>query len=294
MNSGGWSCVQPLPGAITCASTVTRLNCGLCIESLPTRDRKPQDSSFPSPAPKQPTSREAEKIASAYDALAPEYDSQLRPAISLRHQLWERMDALFPAGSCVLDVTAGTGLDVLHLIERGAHVIAAAISPHMLAQLKLKAPGVETRILAFNPLGTVRFTPTLNGIISTFAGLNTSPDLRSFTASAARLLDRNAVLFIHTLTPWPVREIGGSLIHLKWSEGWSKLTRPDRAVALGDRSIRHYLYSPVALYRRVFSADFRLQRVEGQGLFTEPAADNRSWLRGWETTLSGRCPFHSL
>src|SRR5260370_22511807 len=120
MNSGGWSCVQPLPGAITCASTVTRLNCGLCIESLPTSDRKPQDSSFPSPAPKQPTSREAEKIASAYDALAPEYDSQLRPAISLRHHLWDRIDGLFPTGSSVLDVTSGPELVVLHLVGRRA------------------------------------------------------------------------------------------------------------------------------------------------------------------------------
>ena len=60
----------------------------------------------------------------AYDAIAPEYDERVAPSSWVRERLWERFDVLFPPGSRVLDVTAGTGLDALHLLGRGVDVTA--------------------------------------------------------------------------------------------------------------------------------------------------------------------------
>ena len=264
------------------------------IESLHTNDRKPQDSKSHPSAPSPRLHPEAGEIAAAYDALSTEYDSQLRPSFGIRAQLWQRMDDLFPAGSFVLDVTAGTGLDTQHLIERGVQMIAGDLSPQMLAQLQLKVPGVQTRILDFNQLDGENFGRPLDGIISTFAGLNTSSDLRSFGQAAARLLRRDGVLFIHLLNRWPAREIAGSLLHLKWREAAYRLTHADRMVNLAGLTVPHTLYSPLALYRHVFAPFFRLQRVEAQGLFSELRATNGSRMHTSERMLDRYFPFHSL
>ena len=66
-------------------------------------------------------------LQAAYDAIAADYDRAVAPSSWVRERLWERLDALFPAGSRVLDVTAGTGLDALHLVRRGVDVTACDI-----------------------------------------------------------------------------------------------------------------------------------------------------------------------
>src|SRR5258708_26561438 len=45
----------------------------------------------------------------AYDAIAADYESAVAPSSWVRELLWERLDAHYPAGSRVLDVTAGAG-----------------------------------------------------------------------------------------------------------------------------------------------------------------------------------------
>src|SRR3954463_5919376 len=88
----------------------------------------------------------------AYDALAPEYDAAVAPSSWVRERLWERLDALFPPGSRVLDITAGTGLDALHLADRGVDVTACDLSSGMLARLASKAPSIPTIVADFNHL----------------------------------------------------------------------------------------------------------------------------------------------
>jgi ubiquinone/menaquinone biosynthesis C-methylase UbiE len=95
------------------------------------------------------------------------------------------MDALFPAGSRILDVTAGTGLDAIHLVERDISVMACDISYAMLGQLREKNSLVSSFVADFNHLG---LEGHFDGMISTFAGLSTSADLHPFAHGAAQLL----------------------------------------------------------------------------------------------------------
>src|SRR5713226_8113612 len=71
----------------------------------------------------------------AYDAIAGTYDAQVAPSSWVRVRLWERLDALFAPGARVLDATAGTGADALHLAARGVTVTACDLSPAMLERL---------------------------------------------------------------------------------------------------------------------------------------------------------------
>ena len=243
---------------------------------------KPQVSKF---------SSEAAVIAAGYDAIAHEYDSQLTPVQRLREQLWERMDILFPKNSYVLDVTAGTGLDAMHMVERGRRVVACDVSSSMLEQVHLKNPNIETCVIDFNVLD---FNREFDGIISTFAGLNTSPDLRPFAKSAAKLLRSGGILFIHLLNRWPITDIVRHAISPRGSVSWQIIRSQQRAVRIGKVWIPHYLYSPRSLYRRTFSEYFRLLRIEGQGILQPIDSNFGVQLNLAEKRLASVFPFHSL
>src|SRR3954469_4128283 len=158
----------------------------------------------------------------AYDALAPEYDAAVTPSAWVRERLWERLDALFPAGSRVLDVTAGTGLDVLHLLARGVAVTACDLSPGMLARLAAKAPAVPRVVADLNHLDEAGLDGAFDGLISTFAGLNAATDLSGLARAAARLVRPGGVLFLHVLNPQrkgrtlAVRIAGVEVPHRLW------------------------------------------------------------------------------
>jgi SAM-dependent methyltransferase len=205
------------------------------------------------------------------------------PAQWIRDRLWERLEALFPPGARVLDVTAGTGLDALHLAQRGVQVVACDLSPRMLEQLRAKDGAIETHVADFNHLEFGNWDSEFDGVISTFAGLNTSPDLHPFAASVARLLRPGGVLFTHLLNRWPLPDV----VRLKWRS----LLSPRRAVNLGGTLVTHYLYSPLPLYRHVFAGHFKLRRVEAQGLVSTVG---QTRLAHWERALASHAPFQSL
>ncbi len=50
----------------------------------------------------------------------------------LRNIIWNEIDKIFKPGDIVLDIGCGTGIDTLHMAERGIKVVAADISSKML------------------------------------------------------------------------------------------------------------------------------------------------------------------
>ncbi len=192
----------------------------------------------------------------AYDAIAADYERSVASSSWVRERLWERLDALFPPGARVLDVTAGTGLDALHLAARGVAVTACDLSPGMLARLARKAPAVPAipAIVAdFNRLEEAALAGPFDGLISTFAGLNAAPELAGLARAAPRLVRPGGVLFLHVLSP---RRKGKTL-----------------AVRIAGVAVPHRLWTPRELARR-FAADFAFSRLGGQGIL-RPVDDPR-------------------
>jgi len=249
--------------------------------------------SLPTNAPKLQAfeAGDGARIAAAYDSLAATYDAALVPAQWVRERLWERFDVLFAPGAAILDVTAGTGIDALHLAARGIRVVACDISEGMLAQLRAKDPNIQTRAADFN---TLDLAGEFDGVISTFAGLNTARDLRPFAKHAARLLRPGGILFIHLLNRWPLLDIARQFANLKWPSGWRAIASDGRDVDLGGTLIPHYLHSPLPLYRKVFALNFRPNRLSGQGILRPVGARQGGTLENMEKSLASIFPFHSL
>lgn len=204
-------------------------------------------------------------VRAAYDGIAAGYDAAVAPSSWVRERLWERLDALFPPGSRVLDVTAGTGLDVLHLVERGVHVTACDISPGMLARLSMKSPSVPVFVADLERLEEAGLNGPFDGLISTFAGLNAAADLAGFARAAARLVRPGGILFLHVLNPF---RKGRTL-----------------TVRIAGIEVPHRLWSPREL-ARMFSPDFSVSRITGQGIL-RPVEDPGQSMDRWERKVAG-------
>jgi SAM-dependent methyltransferase len=205
-------------------------------------------------------------VQSAYDAIAAEYDAAVAPSSWVRERLWERLDILFPAGSRVLDVSAGTGLDVLHLAGRGVAVTACDLSPEMLRRLAVRAPEIPAVVADFNHLDKAGLDGPFDGLISTFAGLNAAADLAGISRAAARLVRPGGVLFLHVL---------------------NRLRRRTLNVRIAGVEVPHRLWSPREL-ARIFAPAFAVSRLAGQGILRPVDDPGRFAGRGrWERALAG-------
>ena len=237
------------------------------------------------------TIKSGNEIAMGYDVLASEYDSQMLAAQWIRERLWRRMDILFPAKSNILDVTAGTGLDAYHLVQRDVSVVACDISPKMLDLLRERNPRIRTFEADFNQL---EIDGQFDGIITTFAGLNTSADLSSFAEKAAGLLRPGGILFIHVLNRWPIFNIVSQFVNLHWRDAWRTIMLNPRSVNLGGVSVPHYLHLPISMYRKVFARYFQLSHIEGQGIIRPLNANWGERLEILERAFAPKFPFYSL
>lgn len=220
------------------------------------------------------------EIARAYDAVAAGYDNQVAVDNWVRQLLWQHFASVFRSGQKVLDVACGTGLDALYLARRGLHVTGIDVSPGMLAKLQAKAieAGVEQRIHTYRldandwpswPAGP------FDGIISSFAGLNTMADLEPFARAARRCLVPDGQLIIHVLNRFSLWEWMGLLWQGRWSDARHLHQQRERTFAIGGKPVRHYLFSPYETYRQAFAPTFHLRRLYGIGILRPPSGFHR-------------------
>jgi ubiquinone/menaquinone biosynthesis C-methylase UbiE len=217
----------------------------------------------------------ASSVRVAYDRIAGDYDRQVAGDTWMRARLWQRYAALFQPGNHVLDVSCGTGIDAVFLAQLGISVTAIDISPEMIVRCRERIDATElsnfidTVVLDHAELG--RLSPArFDGIISAFAGLNTSSDLARFAHDAAQLLRPNGRLIVHMLNRVSLWEWLSLLTHGRWNEARSLGRDPQRTFEIGGVPVVHTLYSPLPVYRQYFATDFKLDRAYALGVLRPP------------------------
>src|SRR6185312_16598097 len=122
---------------------------------------------------------DGEFVRLAYDQIAREYDEQVAGDAWMRARLWRSYSKLFRPGDHILDVSCGTGIDAAFLARSQIHVTGIDISPAMIAQLQDRAEReqldhlIDGRVLDHAEIGCLP-PGEFDGIVSAFAGLNTS------------------------------------------------------------------------------------------------------------------------
>lgn len=243
-------------------------------------------------------------VVAAYDAIAGAYDRQLVDAVWIRRRLWRHHDRLFRPGERVLDVGCGTGADALRLARRGVHVTAIDVSPQMLRRLEARAAAeplsgrLEPRLADCRELATWR-GERFDGIVSSFAALNTLPDLTPFAAGAASVLRPGGRAVLHLLNRVYWREGVALLAGRRWGAAAALGRVGARDLAVGDQPVRHYLYPPGETYRRFFADAFALRGRYAMALLRPPgrpahlAPGIAALLGAAEAIVAARQPFVS-
>ena len=137
---------------------------------------------------------------------------------------------------------------------------------------------------------------TFDGIISSFAGLNTVDDLGQFGADAARLLRPRGRMLIHLLSAASWRDRLWLTLRGNWRSAAELRRRRVRRVRIGDIDVWHNLYEPDEVYRRYFKPHFALTYSCGTGVFVPEHAARLpkqvvSGLQGTERLLACHPPF---
>lgn len=207
-----------------------------------------------------------------------------------REAIWRELDSAFHSGQRVLEINCGTGLDAVHLAQRGINVAACDISPRMieLAREQARAANVADRatfrVLPTEQLASLVTGGPFDGAFSSFSGLNCVSDLSTVRANLARLVRPGGALIASVMgrfVPW---EFGwfaahgnfrGAARRWKWR---SSFPLEGDGIAVIVRSVREM--------QREFAPEFRLVRWKGIGIAVAPSYMER-WASRFPRTTRG-------
>ena len=212
----------------------------------------------------------------AFDSVAADYDGPRgnnELIQRMRLALWDTVLNVVPAGSNLLDLGCGTGIDALEFARCGYQVTATDWSPAMVGRTRVRAAiaGLESHVTVAH-LGVQqldRLDDEFDGIYSNFGPLNCAPDLHAVAAECSRLLRPGGKLVfsvIGRICPW---EWGHYALRGRFKRAAVRATRGATAVGMNDHTIWTYYYLPREFYR-AFAEHFSLESYRALSLFMPP------------------------
>jgi len=221
------------------------------------------------------------RIPAAFDAIADVYDeiftdSEIGKA--QRSQVWREADQLFPPGQRILEINCGTGVDAMHLAERGLRVLACDSSPGMIAVARRRLAGtshggqLEFRVLPTEEIALLRDEAPFEGLLSNFAGLNCVEDLRKTARDLALLLKPGAKMLLCVFGRHCAWEIAWHVVRGDRRKAFRRFQRPGSLANLGNESQVQVRYPSVRMMARLFAPVFRLKQWCGVGIAVPPSS----------------------
>ena len=216
----------------------------------------------------------------AFDSVAADYDGPRgnnELIQRMRQTLWGVVCREVPAGSRLLDLGCGTGLDAFRFAELGYPVLATDWSPGMVARTEARVAGaslpspVTVRQLGIQQLDELDagFDGTFGGIYSDFGPLNCVPDLAATAEQCARLLSPGGVLVFSVMgriCPW---EVGHYALRGRFGRAGVRAARGATPVGMNRHTIWTRYYLPREFHRH-FAAHFSLSGYRALSLFLPP------------------------
>jgi SAM-dependent methyltransferase len=230
------------------------------------------------PQPPDSTLPRLRETQAAFDSVAADYDGPRgnnELIQDMRREMWQWLDATFSPESKLIDIGCGTGLDAIHLAQRGHHVTATDWSPQMARRTGDRAAGKQlTDRVRVVPLGAQELhrlegAGTYDGAYSNLGPLNCVPDLREVSRECARLLKPGGALVFTVMgrvCPW---EIGHYLRRRRWARVAVRFARGLVPVGMNGHTIWTRYYGPREFYR-AFEEHFSLDHFRGLCVFAPP------------------------
>ncbi|MGE7138692.1 class I SAM-dependent methyltransferase [Luteibacter sp. NPDC031894] len=212
----------------------------------------------------------------AFDSVAPDYDGPRgnnELIQRMRTTMWNTVGAELPAGSRLLDLGCGTGLDAVEFARHGYHVVASDWSPEMIERTRARAveAGVESRLSAVH-LGIQQLHllgGRFDGVYSNFGPLNCAPDLHAVAHECARLVRPGGSLVFSVMgriCPW---ELGHYALRRRFRRAGVRFGKGVRAVGMNGHTIWTWYYMPRE-FHAAFAEHFTLTSYRGLSVFLPP------------------------
>jgi ubiquinone/menaquinone biosynthesis C-methylase UbiE len=212
----------------------------------------------------------------AFDSVAADYDGPRGNNIAIqdmRDEMWRWLDASFTPGSKLIDLGCGTGLDAVHLAERGHRVTATDWSERMVERTRDRARDagldVDVRAIGAHELQRLEGDAAFDGAYSNLGPLNCVPDLGNVAAECARLIKpggRLVFTVIGRYCPW---ELAHYLRQRRWKRAGIRFARDTVAVGMNGRTIWTRYYTPAEFFAP-FAEHFELEVQRGLCVFVPP------------------------
>ena len=241
------------------------------------------------------SNRQLSQVADAFSRKAGVYDAFGQDHANLsrmRGKVYAQVARWTSAGSYILELNAGTGLDAVALVARGYRVHATDIAPGMVNEMERKREmlGLDgrftTQLCSFTELDKVEAGP-FDAIFSNFGGLNCVADLTAVAHHLPRLLKPGGVLtwvIMPPICPWEL-----ALLPKDWRVATRRLRRGGVIANVEGVSFQTFYFTPGQVQKALGPA-FRTLELSGLSIVT-PTADNdrfakrRPRLFGWLVRL---------
>jgi ubiquinone/menaquinone biosynthesis C-methylase UbiE len=222
-----------------------------------------------------------EAVAEAFSRKAAVYDrfGEGHEQLSrMRQKLYDHLGRVAPAGSHLLELNAGTGLDAVEMIKRGYTVHATDLAAGMVSQIEQKIAhyGLEKKLTvqqcSFTELDQLP-NVTFDGLYSNSGGLNCIADLTLATRHFGRLLRPGGtatLVIMPPLCPWE-----HALLFKDWRVA-TRRWRPGGVLAQVEGVQFMTYYFTVRQVLAALGPAFELYRLEALALCT-PTADNKTF-----------------
>jgi ubiquinone/menaquinone biosynthesis C-methylase UbiE len=128
-----------------------------------------------------------------------------------RRAVWRRLEKAFCPGQKLLELNCGTGIDAVHLAQRGMQLVACDISSRMIELARQLAISTHTgglidfKVLRNEEIGSLQGENVFDGAFSNFCGLNCVEDLPPVVRELTRLVKPGAPIIlcmIGRFVPW--------------------------------------------------------------------------------------------
>jgi ubiquinone/menaquinone biosynthesis C-methylase UbiE len=216
---------------------------------------------------------------SYWDSIAENYD-QVFPETVIgkvqREAVWRDLDKAFQPGMRVLELNCGTGIDAVHLAQRGVRVVACDVSAGMIAsaQRRVDTAGlaalVDLRVLPTEEIDSLAVEAPFDGAFSNFSGLNCVQDISCVARNLARILKPGAKILlcmVGRFSPW---EMAWQLAHGKPRLA-VRLFRRKPTTHVSAHGAFSVQYPSARDMTRMFAPEFRLQEWKGIGIAVPPS-----------------------
>jgi SAM-dependent methyltransferase len=240
-----------------------------------------------SPLTSQPATSAAQlrETRDAFDSVAADYDGPRgNNALiqEMREEMWRWLDLTFAAGSRLLDLGCGTGLDAARMARLGHHVTATDWSAQMVQRTAERAAReqlgdrIRALVAGAHELNSLDGAGDYDGAYSNLGPLNCIPDLTALSRELFRLLRPGGALVftvIGRICPW---EVAHYLRRWNWARLSVRYARGFVPVGMNRHTIWTHYYAPREFYRP-FKREFTLSRFRGLCTFAPPPYI--SWVR---------------